>query len=201
MSANPKDDSLYMTEAEYLECERNSEIRHEYIQGEIVAMAGASQNQNRLVATIMFLLYGHIRDKNGCEVYGENMRVKIETADLQTYPELSVVCGDIHLTDESPPALLNPNLIIEVLSPSTESYDRGKKFKAYRQLPSLQEYILVSQESASIGRYVRTTADRWELSDATGLDAMITLSTIDCPLALTNVYENVTFDDETRPSE
>mgnify|MGYP003635526021 CR=1 FL=1 len=200
MSANPNDDSMYMTEAEYLEFNRDSEIRHEYIQGEVVAMAGASQNHNRLVATIRFLLYGHLRNKKGCEVYGENMRVKIKLADLQTFPDLSVVCGDIQLTDDLPPALLNPNLIIEVLSPSTESYDRGKKFKAYRQLPSLQEYILVSQDSAHIERYVRKV-DLWELSDATGLDATITLSTIDCPLALVDVYENVTFEDKTLASD
>jgi len=124
------------------------------------------------------------------------MHVKIETVDIQTYPDLSIVCGDIQLTNDNPPAILNPNLIIKVLSPSTESYDRGKKFKAYRQLPSLQEYILVSQDSAYIERYVRKEF-LWELSNSTGLDATVILSTINCELALADVYENVSFEDET----
>lgn len=195
MSANPKYDSIIMTETEYIAFERDSEIRHEYIQGEIVAMAGASQNHNRLAATMMFLVYGHLRGR-GCEVYGGDMRVKIGTADIQTYPDLSVVCGDIHFTDDVPPAMLNPNLIIEVLSPSTESYDRGKKFSTYRQLPSLQEYVLVSQDSAHIERFVRKNDDVWEFSDAVGLGATVILSSIDCPLALADVYENVTFEGE-----
>jgi len=192
MSANPRDDSMIMTEAEYLALEQNSEVRHEYIQGEIVAMAGASQNHVDITVTLSFLIYSHLRDK-GCRLYNGDMRVKIEKANIQTYPDLSVVCGDIQLTEDSPPAILNPSLIIEVLSPSTESYDRGKKFSFYRQLATLQEYVLVSQDDAHIERFVRKSEDRWELSEAQGFDASITLSTIDCPLFLADVYENVAF--------
>jgi Uma2 family endonuclease len=195
MSANPQYNNPNMAEAEYLQFEQDSNIRHEYLQGEVVAMAGASRKHNQITGALMFLLYGHLRNKD-CEVYGGDMRVKIDKVDVQTYPDFSVFCGSPEFTDDPVPALLNPILIIEVLSPSTESYDRGKKFQYYRTIPSLQEYVLVSQDQAQVEKYVRQPNNRWELSDASGLEDHITLASIDCKLSLEDVYENVTFESE-----
>lgn len=195
MSANPKFDNPRMTEAEYLRFEESSDLRHEYIQGDVVAMAGASRKHNQITMALSFLLYGYLRGKD-CEVNGGEMLVKIEAVDVLTYPDFSVFCGDPDFADNSIATLLNPILIIEVLSPSTESYDRGKKFQYYRELPSLQEYVLVSQESARIERFVRKSDNVWELTDASGLHDDITLTTIDYKLSLADVYENVNFDED-----
>jgi len=194
MSANPNANSIRMTEDEYLAFEQESDIRHEYIKGEVVAMAGASQKHNDISMTLSYLLYAHVRGSD-CRVYGSEMRVKIEKADLQTYPDFSAVCGEIDLTDDPVPALTNPILIIEILSPSTESYDRGAKFHAYQQLPTLQEYVLVSQDSARIESFYRKSEAVWELKNVMGLASDITLQSIACHLALADIYENVTFDE------
>lgn len=194
MSANPKYDD-YVTEAEYLELERNSEIRNEYIQGEIVAMAGASPNHNEISMTLSYLLYGHLRNNKDCKAYGESMRIKIEQADVQTYPDFSIVCGERQFTDDNPPALLNPIILIEILSPSTEQYDRGKKFQFYRQISSLQEYILIAQDSAHIERFTRKTDNLWEFTETIETDTSLSLQSIDLSLNLAEVYENVTFEE------
>lgn len=192
MTANPKHD-FYMTEAEYLELERDSEIRHEYLQGEVVAMAGASPNHNRITLSLSAILLTHLRGKD-CEAFGESMRIKIEAADVQTYPDLSVVCGESQFTEDNPPALLNPIVLVEILSPSTERYDRGKKFQTYRKLPTLQDYVLVSQESAHIECFSRLPNQKWELSESTGLENSILVPSIDLTLQLVDVYENVKFE-------
>ena len=194
MSANPDSNTEFMIEAEYLALEQVSEIRHEYIRGEVIAMAGVSQKHNDIAMALSYLLYGHVRGGN-CRVYGESMRVKIEKADTQTYPDFSVVCGDIKLTEDPLPALTNPILIIEILSPSTEGYDRGAKFHAYQQLPSLQEYVLVSQDSARVESFYRKSEAVWELLNFTDLSKSVTFKSIGCSLALADIYENVTFDE------
>lgn len=179
-----------MTEAEYLEFNRDSEIRHEYLHGEVVAMAGASPNHNRISLALSSILLIHLRGKD-CEAFGESMRIKIEAADAQTYPDLSVVCGEPQFTDDNPPALLNPIVLVEILSPSTESYDRGKKFQYYRQLTTLQDYILVSQDAPHIECYFHKPNQNWELSEASGLESSILVPSLDLTLQLSDVYENV----------
>lgn len=143
MSANPRSDDLYMTKAEYLEFLNNSEIKYEYINGEVVAMAGAKPNHNRLTMMLSYLLVSQLSGK-GCEAFGGDQRVEIEKLNTYYFPDLSVVCGDSQFTDDSLPAIVDPVLIIEVLSPSTESFDRGKKFQMYRQLDSLRDSLILN---------------------------------------------------------
>jgi len=180
------------TEAEYLEMERASEIKHEYYQGEIYAMAGASRNHNRIVMSVSGNLYTQLRGKT-CEPFASDMRVKVSAASLYTYPDITVVCDDPQFEDDGVDTLLNPTLIVEVLSSSTERYDRGKKFQQYRMLSLLQEYVLISQDTARIERYLRVN-EQWVLTDAVGLEAEIELESINCRLLLADVYERVEFE-------
>jgi Uma2 family endonuclease len=182
-----------MTEAEYLEFERASELKHEYIDGEVLAITGASESHNLICASVLFQLYGQLRGRL-CKVYPGDMRVRVGTAGLYTYPDISVVCEEPQFADAEFDTLLNPILLIEVLSPSTEGYDRGVKFQHYRELASLQEYLLISQDSPLIERYLRQENGIWQLTDAKGLDASLELSSIGCTLALGEVYEQVNFD-------
>ncbi len=194
MSANPRSNDFMMTEAEYLEFERNSDIKHEYYRGEVFAMAGASPNHNRLTLALSHFLFTHLSG-SGCEAFGGDQLVEVEKLDTAFFPDISVVCGESQFTDDSLPALLNPILIIEVLSSSTEAYDRGKKFQLYRQLDSLQEYVLVAQDSARIECFYLNENDIWELTDAVGLESSVTLKSIDCTLNLADIYANVVFED------
>lgn len=183
------------TTTEYLTMERASEEKHEYLDGEIYLMSGASRNHNRVMANTLASLHNQLR-QSPCEVFPSDMRVKVTDTGLYTYPDISVVYGEPELEDTSLDTLLNPTLIIEVLSPATESYDRGRKFQHYRALPSLQEYVLISQEAAHIEPHVRQPNDAWLLSDAAGLEATLDLSSIGCRLALADVYEKVSFETE-----
>ena len=195
MAALPQQQPGKMTEAEYLEFERASELKHEYFDGEIFAMTGASEAHNLICMSAAFLLYGQLRGRP-CKVYQSDMRVKVEATRLYTYPDIVVMCGEAQFADGEFDTLLNPVVIIEVLSPSTERYDRGKKFQHYREIASLREYVLISQESPHIERYLRQDGGGWLLSDAKGLEAAIELSSIGCRLALAEVYEQVTFVEE-----
>jgi Uma2 family endonuclease len=190
MAAHPK----FVTPQEYLTFERQSEEKHEYYDGEIFAMAGASDEHNTIAGNTFASLHAQIR-KRPCKVYSGDMRVKTYSTTLYTYPDVTVVCDTPKFEDAEVDTLLNPNVIIEVLSPSTENYDRGKKFQHYRTLDSLQEYLLVSQESVRIEHYVRQ-GNQWILTDAASLDAALTLPSINCTLALADVYEKVTLEDE-----
>lgn len=185
----------FMTPEAYLEFERASEIKHEYFGGEVFAMTGASANHNTIVANVVASLHGQLR-KRPCRVYPSDMRVKTRSSILYTYPDISVVCGAPQFEDAALDTLLNPIVIIEVLSPSTERYDRGRKFQHYRTLPSLQEYVLIAQDSYRIEHFARQPNDEWLFSDATELNASVELPSIQCQLALADVYENVTFEDQ-----
>ena len=195
MAAQPQQQPIRMTESEYLEFERASEIRHEYYKGEIFAMSGASRVHNIISINLIREISTHLRHKY-CEIYSTNMRVKIKSTKLYTYPDIVVVCGDAKFADDEFDTLLNPVLIIEILSPSTEGYDRGKKFQHYREISSLKEYVLLSQEQPRIERYLRQDGEVWQFTDAKELDSTIELTTIDCTLKLAEVYERVTFTED-----
>ncbi len=190
MSAEP---TKTWTPETYLEFERESETRHEYLNGEIFDMVGASRNHNLIVANVIASLHPQLRGRN-CEIYPTDMRVKVSKSGLYTYPDISVVCGDSDLEDQHGDTLLNPTLLIEVLSPSTAHYDRGKKFQHYRRIASLQAYVLIEQDAYRVEHYVRAN-DHWILTDTIGLDAMLDLPSIQCRMALTDIYEKVVFDD------
>jgi len=183
------------TEAAYLAFERSSEERHEYLDGHIYLMSGASANHNLVVGNAYAALHAQLR-KRPCVIYPSDMRVKVRPSGLYTYPDISVVCGTPQFADDEHDTLLNPTLLIEVLSPSTESYDRGKKFQNYRMLDSLQEYVLIAQDSTRIERYTRQADDEWLLKDVSQVEAVLELPSIQCSLALADVYEKVTFENE-----
>lgn len=190
MSALPRH---IWTESEYLAYERESDTRHEFIDGHVLAMSGASREHNLITSSAHFSLYGQLRGK-GCELYQGDMRVHVSSTRTYTYPDLVVVCGKPEFIDEDVDTLLNPTLIIEVLSPSTESYDRGKKFQNLWQVASLREYVLIAADQPRIESFTRQSAGKWLLTAAVGLEQTITLTSIGCALSLAEVYEQVTFE-------
>lgn len=189
MAVQPK---TCLTPEEYLALERAAETKSEYIQGDMVAMSGASRSHNLIATNLASELRNQLK-KRPCEVYTADMRVKIQTLrrPLYTYPDLVVVCGEPQLEDEHLDTLLNPLLIVEILSPSTESYDRGRKFAAYRTLASLQEVLLVPQDEPRVELYTRQSDHRWVLSEATGLDAVVQLSAVGCELSLREIFDKI----------
>jgi Uma2 family endonuclease len=187
----------YLTEEEYLAIERRAEYKSEYYQGEMFAMAGASEKHNLITLNIAAELHGIMKNRP-CRVYSSDMRVKIQATGLYTYPDVVVVCGELVSDDAHRDTLLNPTLIVEVLSKSTEAYDRGEKFKAYRLVPELREYVLVAQDRPHVEVFTRSdTGMEWVLRDATGVDAQLNLHSIDCTLSLADIYSKVEFDEPT----
>lgn len=184
-----------LTPEDYLEFERKSETKHEYFDGEIFAMSGAKRNHNVIAWNVGGELRQKLKGKN-CEAYPADMRVFVPETGLYTYPDLVVVCGEPKFKDNVFDTLLNPILLIEVLSEITESYDRGKKFQYYRSIESLQEYVLVSHDDARIEKYLKQGDGFWILSEAFGLDSKIKLDSIDCELSLSEVFDKVDFSDE-----
>jgi Uma2 family endonuclease len=175
---------------EYLALERQSEGKHEYLGGEIFAMAGASREHNLIALNIASALLAQLRGRP-CEVYQSEMRIRIDATGLYTYPDIVVVCGERRFDDGELDTLLNPTVIVEVLSPSTEAYDRGKKFAHYPTIESLAEVVLVSQERMEVERYSRLPAGGWVLQEANRLEDRLPLTAIGCEIALATVYERV----------
>jgi Uma2 family endonuclease len=180
-----------MTPEEYLAFERASEQRHEYLAGEVFAMGGASRLHNLIVTNLVRELSQKLKDRP-CFVYANDLRVEVDADEgLYTYPDVVVVCGEQELRDDHEDTLLNPAVIFEVLSPSTESYDRGEKFTLYRKLPSLTEYVLVSQSRPLVEHFVRRPDGQWLLSDAAGLAAVVELPALECRVELAEIYDKV----------
>ncbi len=189
MTAIPKSK---MSPQEYLEFERKSEEKHEYFAGEIFAMAGARRRHNVIAWNFGSELNRRLKGRN-CEAYPADMRVWVPKTGLYTYPDLVVVCGEPNFQDDVFDTLLNPILIIEVLSESTENYDRGKKFQHYRSIESLHEYVLVSTDEARIEKFEKTGDGFWFLSEAVGIEAEIELTSIECRIPLAEVYDKIDF--------
>lgn len=181
-----------LTEEEYLRLDRESDLRHEYLDGEIIAMVGASREHNRIVTSTSFALYGQLRARP-CDLFTNDMRVKVGTSGLYAYPDIVVTCDEPQFSDDTFDTLLNPTVLIEVHSPSTEGHDRGKKFQLYQKLRSLKEYLLIAQDTYHVDHFVRQGELNWLLTGYDGPDAMIHLPTIDCTLALADIYEKVKF--------
>jgi len=176
---------LYSPE-EYLALERAAETKSEYVDGYIYAMTGASRAHNLVTVNISLRLGNQLLNRP-CEIYVADMRVKAATARSYRYPDITVVCGQPEFEDPRFDTLTNPTVLIEVLSPTTEATDRGRKFAEYRGIPSLREYLLVSQDQPRIERYARQ-AEGWLLTVAEGLEAKVRLEAIDCALDLAEVY-------------
>ncbi|HZS46184.1 MAG TPA: Uma2 family endonuclease [Blastocatellia bacterium] len=180
------------TPQEYLAMERAASYKSEFCNGEIFAMSGASLEHNLIVTNTTISLGNQLEGKD-CDVLANDMRVKTVDSSLYTYPDIVVVCGERRFEDASVDTLLNPKLIIEVLSPSTASYDRTKKFAYYRGIESLQEYILIAQDECRVTQYVRQGTDTWIFHEATSLDEKIHLASVPCVLDLSRVYRRIEF--------
>lgn len=184
----------WITPEEYLKLERANQQKHEYYAGEIFAMTGASQNHNLIVFNTGGLLHVQLR-KSPCQAYASDMRVKTPPRVLYAYPDITVVCNEpVFDDDEHLDTLLNPTLIIEVFSSSARDDNHGLKFKYYRAIESLREYVLIAQDGYRIERFLRQSENQWLLLDMVGEDAALELPSIGCTLALVEVYEKVEFE-------
>lgn len=181
--------TLY-SEAEYLALDRATEFKSEYHDGEIVAMTGGTEAHNLIVANLVFALKSQLQGR-GCKVYPSDMRVKIPARRRYLFPDVSIVCGISELEDDTQDTLLNPGVIIEVLSRTTEAYDRGRKFEYYQTLDSVTDYVLVSQVGPRVEHFARQLDGKWLLTVATGLDGEVDIPSIQCSLRLDVVYDLV----------
>jgi len=190
MSAMPKPRKL--TFAEYLAFELKAERKSEFYDGEMFLMAGASREHNILSRNLTAEL--HLRLKGGsCQVFHSDLRLKVDRTGLWCYPDLMIVCGAPEFAAENRDTLTNPKVVIEVLSDSTERYDRTTKFRHYKQLPSVQEYVLVSQDEPLVERYTRSPDGTWAQTDFVGLDVDMVLATVQVSVPMADVYRGVEF--------
>jgi Uma2 family endonuclease len=183
------------TAAEYLAFERGHPEKHEFIDGRIVQQAGGSRNHALISANIVSNLHQQLRGRT-CTVYGSDMRVSIPQAQRYVYPDVSVVCGDARFEDAYEDSLGNPTLIIEILSPSTERYDRGKKFQAYQKIESFQEYLLIAQDTIMVEHFMRQSNTLWTFDVVTDSSATLTLTSIQCTLRVEDIYEKLALADQ-----
>jgi Uma2 family endonuclease len=177
------------TPAEYLAAERTSSERHEFFDGEIFAMAGASFEHNKIVGNLVGELRSALRHRQ-CDVTPSDLRVKVPATGLYTYPDVTVLCGDPLFEDDARDTLLNPTVLVEVLSESTEGYDRGKKFRNYRSITTFREYVLVAQDAVSVERYTRGEDGVWSLHES-GAGERLVLASIGCEIAVDEIYLKV----------
>lgn len=180
----------FLSPQEYLAMERQAETKSEYYAGEVFALAGASRKHNTIVPNLAYLFVGQLKGRS-CEIYNSDMRVKISATGLYTYPDLAIVCGKPRFDDDQEDTLLNPTVIVEVLSRSTEAYDRGEKFALYRALESMTDYLLIAQDIARLEHYARQPDGSWRFLESAGLDAIAVIESIQCQLSLADVYDKV----------
>ena len=179
----------YLTPEEYIASERKATLKSEYLSGEIVAMSGASNAHNLITMNTATQLYNQLVE-GGCRVFSSDMRVGIGTGVSYFYPDIAVTCDKPRFEDDAFDTLVNPQVIIEVLSASTAGYDRGEKFIRYRQLESLQEYILISQDQVHVEHYLRQ-GKQWVLSEFSALENVLPLASIGAELSLNQIYRFV----------
>ena len=184
MSSQPQQ---FLTAAEYLAQERQAETKSEYFGGEMFAMAGASRIHNLIVANLLRILGNQLLDRP-CNVYPSDIRVKMSTLNKYTYPDVVIACAEELFEDEQNDTLLNPIVIIEVLSDSTEAYDRGKKFDHYQSVESFVEYILVTQDMCHLEHYVRQDDRTWTYRSFHSLEDVARLESVQCTLVLRDIY-------------
>ena len=189
MSTQPKHN---YSPREYLDLERASEHKSEFLNGEIFAMGGASARHALIVVNTSGELRNLLRDRL-CTVYATDLRVSVTYDGLYTYPDVIVVCGEPKFIDNAFDTLTNPVLIVEVLSPTTKNYDRGEKFEQYRKIEDLKEYLLVAQDRPHVEHYIKQPDGTWLLSEIESRDATVDLPSLDCSLSLAEVYAKVNF--------
>lgn len=180
---------LGATFADYIACDEASEEKHEFVDGEIFAMSGGTV-AHALIGTNVARALGNVLERQPCRVFGSDLRIRVPATGLATYPDVTVVCGKPMLDPENAHTITNPIVLIEVLSPSTEKYNRQQKFDHYRLLPSLREYLLISQDKQHISHYTRNADDSWTLRDIRP-PSELRLSSLECTLSLETIYQGV----------
>lgn len=184
-------EKIYISVEEYLESEIHSLEKHEYYNGEVFAMAGATVEHNRIVSNTFIEIGAQLKGK-ACVPYSADLRIKEEQSKLYTYPDISIICGEIQKSDDAFDTVTNPTVLIEVLSESTKDYDRGTKFLMYRNIPSLQEYLLVdSTGSIKVEKYSKNEDATWQLSDYENISDKVLLKSIGVELQLGDIYLGV----------
>lgn len=191
MAAHPQ----RMTPEQYLEIERAAEVRSEFYNGRMYAMSGGSYAHVLVIGNLAFALRSVLKSRP-CSVATSDLRLRVSPGGLYTYPDVIAICGEPSFADDQKDTLLNPTLVAEVLSTSTEAYDRGFKSSQYRMIPSLQEYALVSQVEPRVEVFRRQGLGNWLLSEYAGLDAVCGLESLGCQIPLADIYEKVTFSGE-----
>lgn len=187
------------TLAQYLATETATKVKHEYFRGEVFAMVGGTP-RHALIATNFT---GEARQRLGrksCIAYGSDLRIKVDDSGLYTYPDASIICGELKLDEEIPNTVLNPTVLVEVLSESTESYDRGKKSDHYRRIASLQTLVLISQDRPLVEWFSRHEPGGWILRDAREMDQSLVLDSVGISIPLSELYRNVQFDPPAPPT-
>ena len=180
------------TPEEYLELERAAEYRSEFLDGHIYAMAGGNPRHNRISANAVADFVVQTRGRP-CEAFGSDQKVRIPSEELFAYPDVTVVCGEPKYHDVHRDVIVNPKVLVEVLSPSTEVYDRGAKFDRYEEIESFTDYILISQSEPRIEHYSREASGKWVRTVARGLEAVLEIPSIGCVLQLRDIYDRVDF--------
>jgi Uma2 family endonuclease len=189
MAALPK---KKLTGEEYLAIERKAGFKSEFYRGELFAMAGATGQHNRIKENCAGELFGRLKG-GSCESFTSDQRVRVDPSGLYTYPDIIIVCGEVQYTDDTQDTITNPICIMEVLSSSTEAYDRGAKFRLYRHVPTLQEYILISQTEAVIEQFVRQPNGLWVLTTYDAISSVLRLAAVAVEIPLADIYSRVTF--------
>ena len=177
---------------EYLDSEREANTRHEYVDGVILAMAGETLNHNRIAGNV-YRHFGNQFENVPCDAFIENIRVRV-TPTQYRYPDVAALCGEAELDDESPPCLLNPAVLVEVLSPSTEDKDRREKFIEYRELASVTDYILISQTKVQVTHYTRHSELQWTVTTYQRREDVLTLNAVNVSLPVADIYRKIVFD-------
>ncbi len=197
MSTVPK---TRLTPEQYLAIERAAQFRSEFYRGEMFAMVGASRKHNLITVNVASELHRQFKDRK-CEVYQSDMRVKVNSTGLYTYPDVVATCDEPRFEDDHVDTLLNPKVIVEVLSPSTELWDRGKKFEHYRNIPSLREFVLISQDHLLVEKFAINADGEWALRDYRTLEDILVLDSISCQIKLSDVYARIDFSEGAEPEK
>ena len=187
MASNPK---TYYTAEEYLALERSSEIKHEYYNGEIFAMSGATE-EHVLIVTNLVVELGSQLKTGRCKVYSNDLRVRVSPTGLYTYPDVIVLCDEARFSDTQEDTLVNPALIIELLSESTKDYDRGGKFEQYRTIDSFVEYLLIAQDRPHVEHYARQRDGSWLFHETNNLEDTLQLKSAPCSLRIADIYARI----------
>ena len=180
----------WISPEDYLNIERRATYRSEYLNGEMFAMAGATRQHNRISSNLVSEINQYIKSRD-CNVYSSDLRVHVPSTGYFTYPDIVITCGKEEFTDVHNDILVNPLVIMEILSDSTASIDRGKKFEQYRELVSLMEYLLIDQATPHIEQYILHDSQEWRYHDIRGIDEHVTIQAIDCTLSLRDIYHKV----------